>query len=159
MEQIKFDDIEALKSKVSEEFGPWSDELQVTQEMIGEFADLSGDHQWIHVDVEKCKQMSPFGGPIAHGFLTLILMSRFKRPDPDYAIVGFGNAVNYGSNKLRFIAPVPAGSRIHSRSRLAGVEAKPKGTQVTMEMAVHVLGQNRPALVYELIVLYQPPIR
>ena len=77
MEQIKFDDVPALQAKVSEEFGPFGGELEVTQSMIDRFAELTGDRQWIHVDVERCRRESPFGGPIAHGFLTL------ERADPN----------------------------------------------------------------------------
>ena len=74
MTAIAFDDIDAINAQASEEYGEWGDELVVTQEMINQFADLTGDHQWIHVDVERCERESPFGGPIAHGFLTLSLM-------------------------------------------------------------------------------------
>ena len=160
MQKIKFDDIEALQAQVSEEFGPFGGELEVSQEMIDQFAELTGDHQWIHVDVERCKKESPFGGPIAHGFLTLSLLPRLggrSNAEPLYAVVGYGNAVNYGSDKLRFLSPVPAGKSIHSRSRLAAVEAGPKGTRVEREIAVHVVGSERPALLYRMIVLYQPP--
>jgi hypothetical protein len=160
MEQIKFDDVAALEKKVSAEFGPFGGELEVTQAMIDRFAELTGDRQWIHVDVERCRRESPFGGPIAHGFLTLSLlpaMSAKTRDAGDYTIVGQGNVANYGSDKLRFLSPVPSGSRIHSRSRLAGVEATPKGTRLVREIAIHVVGQERPALLYHMILLYQPP--
>jgi acyl dehydratase len=160
MEQIQFDDVAALQKKVSEEFGPFGAELEVTQAMIDRFAELTGDRQWIHVDVERCRRESPFGGPIAHGFLTLSLlpmMSAKPRDAGDFQIVGYGNAVNYGSDKLRFLSPVPAGSRIHSRSRLAAVEATPKGTRLVREIAIHVVGQEKPALLYTMILLYQPP--
>ncbi len=154
MQEIDFKDIDAIQAKVSDEFGPFGKEFEVTQEVINQFADLTGDHNWIHVDVEKCKELSPFGGPIAHGFLTLVLLPQLPTPEPDFRIVGFGNIVNYGSDKLRFPGPVPAGSKIHMRSRLAGVEAKPKGTMLTMESVVHVVGQERPAVVYQMIILY-----
>ena len=160
MEQIKFDDVGALQAKVSEEFGPFGGELEVTQEMIDRFAELTGDRQWIHVDVERCRRESPFGGPIAHGFLTLSLlplMAAKTRDAGDYAIVGQGNVANYGSDKLRFLSPVPAGAKIDSRSRLAAVEAAPKGTRIVREIAVHVVGQEKPALLYAMILLYQPP--
>jgi acyl dehydratase len=160
MEKIPFDDIEALRAKVNDEYGPFGGELEVTQQMIDDFADLTGDHQWIHVDVERCAKESPFGGPIAHGFLTLSLLpalSARSDREAEYAIVGAGNLVNYGSDKLRFLSPVPAGAKIASRSRLAGVEAVPKGTRVEREVAVHVVGSDRPALLYSMITLYQPP--
>lgn len=158
MEQIKFDDVAALQARVSEEFGPFGGELEITQKMIDAFAELTGDRQWIHIDVERCRRESPFGGPIAHGFLTLsVLPTLSAKMRDEYMLVGMGNVVNYGSDKLRFLSPVPAGSRIHSRSRLAGVEATPKGTRVMREIAVHVVGSDKPALLYSMILLYQPP--
>jgi len=159
VEKIRFDDVEALRKKVGAEFGPWSDELLVSQQMIDEFAELTGDRQWIHADVERAKRESPFGTTIAHGFLTLALLPRIgrgARDRADYEVVGHGSVVNYGSDKLRFMSPVPAGSKLHSRSRLAAVEAGEKGTRVVREIAVHVVGQERPALLYQMIILYQP---
>ena len=127
--------------------------------MINRFAELTGDHQWIHVDVERAKRESPFKATIAHGFLTLSLLPAL-RSKADCKIVGYGNATNYGANKLRFVSPVPAGCEDPgARSRLIGVEAKPKGTQVTQEIAVHVVGQETPALLYEMVVLYHPAMK
>jgi acyl dehydratase len=157
MENIRFDDIEKLKTKVSDSFGPFGPEMAITQDMINKFAELTGDHQWIHVDVERCKRESPFKQPIAHGFLTLSLIPVI-RAVTDYQVVGFGNATNYGADKLRFVSPVPAGSKVHARSRLVAVEAKPKGTQVTTEINIHVVGNDRPAVLYVMLVLYHPPI-
>jgi len=156
MSDIRFDDIAGLKKMVSEEFGPFGDQMTVTQDMINKFAELTGDHQWIHVDVERCKKESPFGGPIAHGFLTLSLLPKL-RSRTNYTIVGHGNATNYGANKLRFVAPVPAGATLHARSRLMAVEPKPKGTMITQEIQVNVVGQETPAIIYEMVVLYHPP--
>ena len=159
MQDIRFDDIEALRAKVSDNFGAWGNEVEVTQDMINKFADLTGDHQWIHVDVERCKKESPFKTTIAHGFLTLSLLPTLRAAS-DHKIVGYGNATNYGSDKLRFVSPVPAGSKVHARARLVGVEAKPKGTQVTQEIAVHVVGHDdRPALTYTMLVLYHPAVK
>ena len=158
MESIRFDDIDKLKTKVSDTFGPFGPEVPVTQEMINKFAELTGDHQWIHTDVERAKRESPFRQTIAHGFLTLSLIP-IVRAVADYQIVGFGNATNYGSDKLRFVSPVPAGAKIYARSRLVAVEAKPKGTQVTTEINVHVVGSDRPALLYVMLVLYHPPMK
>jgi len=160
MEQIKFDDIEALEARITGEWGPWSAELEVTQEKIDQFAELTGDRQWIHTDVERCKKESPFGGPIAHGFLSLSLLPALRpKPgdEPRYAITGYGNAVNYGADKLRFLSPVPAGSKVHSHSRLVEVEGGPKGTRVVNEIALHVVGSEKPAILYTMILLYQPP--
>ena len=158
MEDIRFDDIAGLKAKISETFGDWSEPLLVTQDMINRFAELTGDHQWIHVDVERAKRESPFGGTIAHGFLTLSLLPAM-RSKASWKIVGYGNATNYGANKLRFVRPVPAGAKLHSHGRLVGIEAKPKGTQVTQEIQVHVVGDEAPALIYEMVVLYHPQMK
>jgi len=157
MKEIRFDDIDALKKEIRDEYGPWSKEVEITQKMINAFADLTGDHQWIHVDVERCKKESPFGGPIAHGFLTLSLLPTMGGQS-EFLVTGFGNATNYGADSLRFLSPVPAGSKVHARSRICGVEARPKGTLVTTEIAVHVVGSDRPALIYRMLVLYHPPL-
>ena len=156
MQKIRFDDIDALGAKVSEEYGAWGEQIEVTQDMINRFADLTGDHQWIHVDVERAKKESPFGGTIAHGFLTLSLLPKL-RSAVDYQIVGFGNATNYGADKLRFVSPVPAGSKLHARGRLVSALAKSKGTQITQQIAVHVVDSDRPAVLYTMLVLYHPP--
>jgi len=150
---IRFDDVEALKTKIGKEYGPWSEPIEVSQQKINQFADVTGDHQWIHVDVERCRKESPFGGPVAHGFLTLSLLPAFRGGD-DWTITGFRNAVNYGANKLRFLSPVPAGAKVHARSRLTAVEPRPQGTMITRETEVAVVGQERPALIYEALVLF-----
>ena len=156
MEKIQFDDIPALQRYVSDEFGEFGGPFQITQEMIDKFADITGDHQWIHVDVERAKKESPFGTTIAHGFLTLSLLPMLQGLSKSpFTIVGFGNAVNYGSDKLRFLSPVPAGSTIHSRNRLVSVEAGKKGTRLEQEVAIHVVANDRPALLYDMITLYQ----
>ena len=155
MQEIRFDDIDTLRSRVSEQFGAWGPAVAVTQDMINKFAELTGDHQWIHVDVERATRESPFKGTIAHGFLTLSLLPTL-RAAADHTIVGYGNATNYGADKLRFVGPVPAGAKIHARSRLVAAEAKPKGTQITTEINVHIVGSERPALIYVMLVLYHP---
>ncbi len=132
-----------------------SDWITVDQARIDAFAHATGDHQFIHVDQEKAAQ-GPFGGTIAHGFLTLSLLPMLNaQMKTDFVITGHGNAVNYGSDKLRFLSPVPSGARIHAKSRLVSVDAGPKGTRVETEVAVHVVGNDRPALLYSMIVLYQ----
>jgi acyl dehydratase len=157
MQEIPFDDIEALRAHVSDAFGPFGPEVEVSQAMIDQFAELTGDHQWIHVDVTRAKRESPFGTTIAHGFLTLSLLAgSAPAGQAAYRLVGQGNAVNYGSDKLRFLSPVPAGSKVHTRSRLLSVEAGGKGTRVETEYAIHVVGSERPAVLYTGIVLYQP---
>src|SRR6185295_8163256 len=94
VEDIRFDDIEKLRSKISDTFGEWSEPTEVSQEMINRFAELTGDHQWIHVDVERAKRESPFKTTIAHGFLTLSLLP-VLRAASDHKVVGYGNATNY----------------------------------------------------------------
>jgi hypothetical protein len=158
MESIRFDDIDKLRTKISDAFGGFGPEIHVPQEMINKFADLTGDHQWIHVDVERAQRESPFRQTIAHGFLTLSLLPAL-RASADFQLVGYGNVTNYGADKLRFVSPVPAGARIHARSRLVAVEAKPKGTQLTQEVNVHVVGNDKPALIYVMLTLYHPPIQ
>jgi acyl dehydratase len=156
MKEIRFDDITALQAEVSEQFGNWSAPVEINQDMINTFANLTGDKQWIHVDVERAKKESPFGGPIAHGFLILSMMSALKPVDaPKYKIVGYKSAANYGSDGLRFLSPVPAGGKLKMRSRLAKVEGKPKGTIVTMEQEFQVEGQDKPSLVYNMQVMYR----
>ena len=153
MESIRFDDLAKLQAKISTEFGPWSKPVLVSQERINQFADVTGDHQWIHIDIERCKRESPFGGPVAHGFLTLSMLPGFDI-DPGWRVEGYRNVVNYGANKLRFISPVPAGAQVHARQRIVAVEARPQGTQVTTESQVQVVGADKPALIYEGIFLY-----
>jgi acyl dehydratase len=156
VQEIRFDDVAALRAAVSQEFGDWGPAVEVGQEKIDRFAELTGDQQWIHVDVERARRESPFGGPVAHGFLTLSLLP-VLRPGRSFSVVGHASAINYGSDGFRFLAPVPAGSEVHARSRLAAAEAKPKGTLVTTETAVHVVGSEKPSLLYKGLVLYSPP--
>lgn len=153
MTAIAFDDIDAINAEVSDEWGDWGTEVVVTQEMINGFADLTGDHQWIHVDVERCERESPFGGPIAHGFLTLSLMpSLIKIP---IELTGQKNVVNFGSEGLQFRRPVPSGATIHARSRLLGAKQHKVGTLLTFESAIHVKDSPKPSLVYTSMILFQ----
>lgn len=154
MADFAFDDVDALNAAASDTFGEWGPEIEVTQEMINGFAELTGDRQWIHIDVERAKAQSPFGGPIAHGFLTLALMPSLNPPGA--RITGHGNATNYGSDGLRFLAPVPAGSKVHARNRIVKAEARPNGTLLTTEVAVHVVGNEKPSLLYKMQILYMP---
>ena len=153
MTAIAFDDIDAINAQASEEYGEWGDELVVTQEMINQFADLTGDHQWIHVDVERCEKESPFGGPIAHGFLTLSLMpSLISMP---VQLTGMKNVVNFGSGGLQFRRPVPAGATLHARSRVVRPEKHKLGTLLTFESAIHVKDSPKPSLTYLSMILFQ----
>ena len=153
MKQYQYNDIAGMQELVSEEFGPWSSEFEITQELINQFADLTGDHNWIHIDEERAKNESPFGTTIAHGFMTLVMMPRMSGT-PTFDITGYNAIVNYGSNKLRFTGPVPAGSKLHMRSRVKESTESPKGTIVTQEQHIHSVGQDeRPLLIYELIII------
>jgi acyl dehydratase len=140
--------IDELKALVGQTLGP-SDWREVTQEDIDKFADVSGDHQWIHVDVERAKKEMPGGKTIAHGYLTLSLVPRMAATLTK--VKKRSRGVNYGSNKVRFINPVPAGARIRLRQRIKNVEDIQGGVRVTSEMSVEIEGQDKPALVAELI--------
>jgi acyl dehydratase len=155
MQKVRFDDLATLKQRVGEEFSPFGDQVTITQEMVNQFADLTLDHQWIHIDTERARRESPFKTTIVHGFFILSLLPKL-RVRKDMEIVGYGNIVNYGSDKLRFVSPVPAGSTVHARSRLIAVEQKPKGVLITEEIEIAVVGAERPALSYLMLMLYQP---
>jgi acyl dehydratase len=125
-----------------------SDWLEITQERVDLFADATGDHQWIHVDPERAKD-GPFGGTIAHGYLTLSLVNTFL---PDLLQVRtFSMGVNYGTDKTRFPAPVPVGRRIRGTGVLTGAEEVKGGVQVTVTVTVEIEGGERPACVVDTI--------
>ncbi|UUC95210.1 OB-fold domain-containing protein [Comamonas sp. C11] len=151
--KISVKDIEAMKSLVSEEYSPWSNEFTVSQEVINEFASLSGDDYWIHTDPVQAREKSPFGTTIAHGALVQVLASQLRIP-LDYEVVDFNNMVNYGSDRLRFPTPVPSGCKIRARARIKAVEQVKSGVQATMELNIHVVGQDRPSVINDLVILY-----
>lgn len=151
--QISIKDIDAMKSLVTEEYTAWSNEFAVTQDVINDFAKLSGDDYWIHTDPVQAKEKSPFGTTIAHGALVQILTSQLRIP-LDFEVTGFNNMVNYGSDRLRFPSPVPSGCKIRARSRIKAVEQVKSGVQMTMEINIHVVGQDRPAVINDLVILY-----
>jgi hypothetical protein len=153
MTQIAFDDLDALRAACGEEWSGWGPEFHMTQDKINGFAELTGDHQWIHVDVERANA-GPFGGPIAHGFFTLSLVASINRSD-QVQITGYRNAVNYGADGLRFLAPVPAGSTVRARSRLKEVREHKKGTLVATQVAIHVEGNEVPSVLYDALTLFQ----
>ena len=131
--------------------GEW---LEVTQERINAFAEVTEDHQFIHVDPEACATMSPFGVPIAHGFLTLSLLTKLAEsvPQPPERLEGVVMGLNYGFDKVRFVNPVKVGSRIRASAVLTGVDAKdPSTLQVTKTYTVEIEGQSKPALVADWI--------
>jgi acyl dehydratase len=144
------DGIDGLKAKVGEHLG-YSDWVEITQEQVNKFADATGDHQWIHVDVERAKA-GPFGGPIAHGYLTLALGPALL---PQVVQVnGISMGVNYGANKIRFPSPVPVGSKVRLGSKLLAVEDTAGGAQGTMEVTFEVEGASKPSCVAEVIFRY-----
>ena len=129
-----------------------SDWITITQEQVNQFAQATGDHQWIHVDVEKAKA-GPFGGPIAHGFLTLSLIPRFFESTIEIVQVRMG--VNYGLNKVRFMAPVPVGSRLRARMKLLQMDAiDNNGVQMSWEVAIEREGSVKPVCVAESLARY-----
>ena len=137
--------IEELRGMVGESVGP-SDWREVTQELVNTFAEVSGDDQWIHVDVERAKNESPFGGTVAHGNLTLSMIDGFRRDV--LASSGFKLGVNYGWNKVRFPAPVPTGAKIRASVTVDSVEEIGDGWwQVEQTWKVEVEGNEKPACV------------
>jgi acyl dehydratase len=129
-----------------------SDWIEVSQDMINKFADATGDHQFIHVDPERAK-LTPFGTTIAHGFLTLSLLPQIAAKNADAPrLDGVKMGVNYGGNKVRFLAPVPSGSRIRGRSKITEFEEKRPGQfQYTTETTVEIEGSEKPAMIAEWI--------
>ena len=125
-----------------------TDWVEITQQQVNQFAEATGDHQWIHVDVERAKK-GPFGAPIAHGFLTLSLIPAFSEPAIKYTSVKMG--VNYGLNKVRFTNPVKVNSRVRGRFVLKAFEEIEGGAQITMGVTVEIEGQEKPACVAESI--------
>jgi len=146
MARVAFGNLEELAAKVGQEVVV-SDWLEVTQERINQFADATGDHQWIHVDVDRARRESPFGTTIAHGFLTLSLLSHFLNNSLEFGNSKMG--VNYGCNRLRFTAPVKAGSRLRARFKLKEFQHMEGGVQMIWDVAMECEGQQKPVLVAE----------
>jgi acyl dehydratase len=144
-----FSSFEEIEAATGEEIGT-TDWVEITQERVDQFADATGDHQWIHVDVAKAKD-GPFGGTIAHGYLTLSLVpwlgsQVFELDTP-------GAKLNYGVNKVRFPNPVRVGSRVRARVSVGEVTDIPAGKQLTLKYVVEIEGQDKPACVAETVVL------
>ncbi|MCB1029955.1 MAG: MaoC family dehydratase [Acidimicrobiales bacterium] len=143
--------IAGLKELVGQHLG-YSDYMEITQERVNTFAEATGDHQWIHVDPERAKAESPFGGPIAHGYLTLslgpVLAPQIMR------VEGIKMGVNYGCAKVRFPSPVPVGSKLRLGAQLTEVEDIPGGAQVYMTFTFEVEGASKPSCVSEIIFRY-----
>ncbi len=143
MRTIHFNDLESL---VGEEVGvsPWH---EITQTQVNKFAEATGDHQWIHVDVERATK--ELGHPIAHGYLTLSLLPMLAAQV--MKVDGVSRGINYGCNKVRFTNMVPVGSKVRLRQKCLKVEPKAGGKQVTMEATIEIEGKDRPACVAESI--------
>ena len=139
--------IDDAVSLVGQELGV-SEWLEVDQKRINDFADVTGDHQWIHVDVERAKKDMPGGKTIAHGFLTLSLVPMLSQQISH--INNVRNGINYGCNKVRFTSPVQAGSKVRARAKLIAAEPMDKGgVRLTNQVTIEIEGQERPACVAE----------
>ena len=143
--------ISGLEELVGQHLG-WSEELEITQERVNTFADATGDHQWIHVDPERAKD-GPFGGAIAHGYLTLSLAPALL--PTLIAVEGVRMAVNYGLGKVRFPSPVPVGSKVRLGAELTSVKRLPNdGAEIMMTLTTEVVGAPKPSCVAEIIFRY-----
>ena len=136
-----------LRSLIGEHLG-YSDYVEITQDQVNQFADATGDHQWIHVDVERATA-GPFGSPIAHGYLTLSLGPALS--PQIYQVGGFKMGVNYGAEKIRFPAPVRVGSKLRLGATLLGVDDVAGGIQMKMEFSFEVEGAAKPSCVAEVL--------
>ncbi|GCD97545.1 MaoC family dehydratase [Embleya hyalina] len=145
-----FTDLQQIKDSVGRHLGH-SEWLEITQERINLFADATGDHQWIHVDVEKAKE-GPFGAPIAHGYLTLALSNLFLPQIVEVRNISMG--VNYGMEKVRFPAPVPVGSRVRGGAEIVAVADIAGGVQVVNRITVEIEGSAKPACVIDSVTRY-----
>jgi acyl dehydratase len=146
-----FESVADLAAATGEVIGT-SEWVTITQDAVNQFADATGDHQWIHVDPEKAAK-GPFGGPIAHGYLTLSLLPQLMHGM--YTVEGIKMGINYGLNKVRFPAPVPVGSRVRAQTSLVDVADLGDGAaQATMSTTVEIEGSPKPACVAESIVRY-----
>lgn len=148
MKSTRFAGIEDAKTQQGQEIGI-SDWLLIDQDRVNGFAQVTGDQQWIHVDVERARRESPFGGPIAHGYLTLSLLAKFAQEC--IGVDGIKLAVNYGLNRVRFTAPVKVGSRVRARFILAGVEDIQGGAQLVWQATIEIEGGDKPACVAEMV--------
>jgi acyl dehydratase len=144
-----FKDLDELAAAVGEEIGT-TDWLEITQERVDAFADATDDHQWIHVDVERA-QAGPFGGTIAHGYLTLSLIPMFNTRL--MSIETAGARLNYGLNKVRFPHPVKVGARIRCTATLDALTDVPAGKQMLTTYVIEIEGESKPACVAEMVVL------
>lgn len=148
-----FKSFDELRAAVGQELGV-SEWLEMTQARINTFAEATGDHQWIHVDVERCKRDMPDGKPIAHGYLTLSLVSQFV--GQVRRVEGVRRGINYGSNRVRFVSPVQVGARIRGRVKLKAVENQAaNAVRATYETTVEIEGAAKPACIAETIGIHE----
>ena len=150
---IEISDVTTIRTRLGEELAV-SDWLEISQDRINQFADATGDHQWIHIDPVRAAAESPFKSTIAHGFLTLSLVSTLVRSALHFT--GLRMAINYGLNKVRFVSPVPAGSRVRARIAPSAFDAVTGGVQVTWQIVVEREHHDKPCCVAEWIVRYYP---
>jgi acyl dehydratase len=148
MKATRFAGIADAKTMLGQEVGV-SDWMLIDQERVSGFAQVTGDQQWIHVDVERARRESPYGGPIAHGYLTVSLLAKFA--GECIAVDGIRLAVNYGLNRVRFAAPVKVGSRIRARFVLAAVDDIEGGAQMQWQATVEIEGGEKPACIAEML--------
>lgn len=130
--------------------GEW---FEITQERIAAFADATEDHQWIHLDAERAAT-GPFGSTVAHGYLTLSLLSHLAAPL--ISVAGAAMVMNYGLDRLRFLAPVPAGSRVRAHTEILSADPGPTGVRLAAKVTVEIEGSEKPALVAHTLSLYVP---
>ena len=149
MKSTRFTGMEDARSRTGQEIGV-SDWLLIEQERVDAFARTTGDQQWIHVDVERAKRESPFGGPIAHGYLSLSLLSKFALECIE--VEGVKLAVNYGLNRVRFASPVKVGNRVRARFVLGAVDDILGGAQMLWQATVEIEGGDKPACVAEMVI-------
>ncbi|MCD0453689.1 MaoC family dehydratase [Actinocorallia sp. API 0066] len=147
-----FADLDEFAAAVGEDLG-YSDWQEITQAQVDKFADATGDHQWIHVDPERAAAESPFGGTIAHGYLTLSLVT--AHVVQIFTVESLTMVVNFGLNKVRFHTPVTVGSKVRAKAVLADLKNSPAGKLGTLKVTIEIDGQRRPACVAEVLALYR----
>lgn len=147
MQKVAYQDLSGLAGK---EIG-LSEWVLLDQAKVNQFADATGDHQWIHVDIERAKREMPAGGTIVHGYFTLSLIPKFMFELLE--ITGASQIINYGANKVRFTNMVPTGSKVRGRLKVLSAAPKGKGVMMTAEMTIEIEGQSQPACIAEVIML------
>ncbi|MFC0622525.1 MaoC family dehydratase [Kribbella deserti] len=145
----EFAGIDEVANAVGTQLGE-TEWLEITQEQVDQFAAATGDHQWIHVDVERAAK-GPYGGTIAHGYLTLSLIAKFG--EELFSVGGATAKLNYGVNKVRFPAPVPVGSRVRASAQISGAQETAAGVQVSLQWVIEIENTPKPACVAETVVL------